>query len=71
MDNIERQLQKHKALAVIAGDIHYSLATLAVADSATRQAIAKANELGVPFIANGDTHDTKANMRGECSERDD
>ncbi len=55
-----------KALAVVSGDIHYDLSTLAVADKATRLAIEKANTLQIPFVANGDTHNTKANLRGEC-----
>jgi hypothetical protein len=55
-----------KPIAVLSGDIHYSLSTLELADKATRMAINKANELNVPFIANGDTHDSKANLRGEC-----
>lgn len=55
-----------KPIAVISGDIHYSLKNLALADDATRQAIQKANELKVPFIANGDTTDTKAILRAEC-----
>lgn len=55
-----------KPIAVIAGDIHYNLNNLAVADKGTRMAIDKANELGIPFIANGDTWDQKANLRAEC-----
>lgn len=52
-------------IAVISGDIHYNLNTMLVADGGVRMAIAKANELGVPFISNGDMLDTKANMRAE------
>lgn len=55
-----------KPIAVLISDIHYSLPTLELADAAMRQAIAKANELGVPLIVAGDLHDTKANMRAEC-----
>lgn len=66
MDYAFRKQQEHAPLAVIAGDIHYSLSTLLVADAAVRLAIDKANELNVPFIANGDTHDSKANLRAEC-----
>lgn len=58
-----------KPIAVIAGDIHYNLSNLEVADKGTRMAIAKANELNVPFIANGDTTDTKAILRAECVNR--
>lgn len=54
-----------KPVCVIAGDIHYDLKTLEVADKATRVAIAKANELNVPFVANGDTITTKALLRAE------
>lgn len=53
-------------IAVIAGDIHYNLNTLELADAVMRMAINKSNQLNVPFIANGDTHDSKANLRGEC-----
>jgi hypothetical protein len=52
-------------IAVISGDIHYSLANLKLADVSTRMAIAKSNELKVPFIANGDVNDSKANLRAE------
>lgn len=58
-----------KPIAVITGDIHYNMRTLDTADRAVRLAISKAEELSVPFIANGDTHDTKANLRGECVSR--
>lgn len=63
------QKKTKKPIAVISGDIHYNLKTLEVADNATRQAITKANELDVPFISNGDLHDSKANLRGECINR--
>lgn len=53
-------------IAVLISDIHYNLNTLELADAAMRQAITKANDLGVPLIVAGDLHDTKANMRGEC-----
>lgn len=55
-----------KPLAVCISDIHYNINTLALADASMRQAISKANELGVTLIVCGDLHDTKANMRGEC-----
>ncbi len=55
-----------KPKAVLISDIHYNVHTLALADAAMRQAIAKANELQVPLIVAGDLHDTKANLRGEC-----
>ena len=55
-----------KPIAVLISDVHYNLQTLNLADAAMRQAIHKANELGVPLIVAGDLHDTKANLRGEC-----
>ena len=55
-----------KPIAVLISDIHYNLQSLPVADTALRQAIAKANKLDVPLIVAGDLHDTKANMRAEC-----
>lgn len=53
-------------IAVLISDVHYNLQTLALADNAMRQAIAKAHELKVALIVAGDLHDTKANMRAEC-----
>ncbi len=55
-----------KPIAVMVADVHYNPTTLPLADAAMRQAIRKANELGVPFIVAGDLHDTKALLRGEC-----
>lgn len=57
--------QSNSPVAVIAGDIHYNLNTMHVADQAVRQAINLANKLNVPFISNGDMLDTKANLRAE------
>ncbi len=53
-------------IAILVADVHYNPTTLPLADAAMRQAISKANELGVPFIVAGDLHDTKALLRGEC-----
>ncbi len=55
-----------KPLAVLISDIHYSLNTLTIADSAMLMAIKHANSLGVPLVVTGDLHDSKANMRAEC-----
>jgi DNA repair exonuclease SbcCD nuclease subunit len=55
-----------KPVAVLISDVHYSVHTLPLADAAMRQAIQKANDLGVHLIVAGDIHDTKANLRGEC-----
>lgn len=57
-----------KPIAVLGADVHYSIGTLALADAATRQMVAKANELNVPLIIAGDLHDTKAHLRAECEE---
>ena len=55
-----------KPIAVLISDIHYSLATLTVADAALRMAIKVANDLKVMLVVSGDLHDSKANMRAEC-----
>lgn len=55
-----------KPIAVLVADVHYSLLTLELASAAMRQAINKANSLGVRLVVAGDLHDTKANMRAEC-----
>lgn len=57
-----------KPIAVLGADIHYSINTLELADAATRQMVAKANELNVPLVIAGDLHDTKAHLRAECEE---
>ncbi len=58
----------NKPIAVLISDVHYSLATLALADTAMRRALNKANDLRVPLIVAGDLHDTKALHRAECQE---
>ena len=58
-------LSKLTPIAVIISDVHYSLNTLEIADLAMRQAILRANSLGVPLIIAGDLTDNKANMRAE------
>ncbi len=58
-----------KPLAVITGDVHFTLSTLETASAAVIQAIAVASDLKVPFILNGDTLDSKAIIRGEISNR--
>jgi DNA repair exonuclease SbcCD nuclease subunit len=55
-----------KPTAVLISDVHYSVHTLSLADVVMRQAIQRANDLGVHLIVAGDIHDTKANLRGEC-----
>jgi DNA repair exonuclease SbcCD nuclease subunit len=56
-----------KPIAVLISDVHYNLQTLPLADAAMGQAITKANTLNIPLIVAGDLHDTKANLRGECT----
>jgi len=58
-----------KPVAVIIGDIHFTPQTLDLATSAVNQAKAKALELNVPLILNGDTLDTKAILRAEVVNR--
>lgn len=55
-----------KPVSVLISDVHYDLSTLPLADAAMRQAITKANSLGVQLWVCGDLHNTKANMRAEC-----
>ena len=57
-----------KPIAVLGSDIHYALSTLPLADAATKQMVAKANELGIPLVIAGDLHDTKSLHRAECQE---
>lgn len=57
-----------KPIAVLGADIHYNINTLELADAATRQMVAKANQLNVPLVIAGDLHDTKAHLRAECEE---
>lgn len=54
-----------KPIAVLISDVHYSLSTLEVADTAFRAAIDKAAELGVPLIDCGDLTNDKAILRAE------
>jgi hypothetical protein len=56
-------------VCVISGDIHFTPATLELATSVVQQMKAKAKQLGVPMILNGDTLDSKAIVRGECANR--
>lgn len=55
-----------KPKAVLISDVHYSMATLELADKAVNMATDKARELEVPLIVAGDLHDTKAQLRAEC-----
>lgn len=59
----------NKPIAVILGDIHFTVPTLELATSAVAQAKSMALSLGVPLILNGDTLDSKAIVRGECANR--
>jgi DNA repair exonuclease SbcCD nuclease subunit len=58
-----------KPVAVIAGDVHFTVQTLDLATAVIKQCLAKAKELNVPLILNGDTLDSKAIIRGEVANR--
>lgn len=58
-----------KPKAVLTSDVHYSLATLELADAAMRQAIALADKLNVRLIDCGDLTNDKALLRGEVVNR--
>jgi DNA repair exonuclease SbcCD nuclease subunit len=56
-----------KPVVVAIGDIHFNQNTLPVASAALRQALAKAEELNVDLLINGDLNDTKAIIRAEVA----
>lgn len=58
-----------KPTAVVIGDIHFTISSLELATTATKMAISKAKELGVPVILNGDVLDSKAIIRAEVANR--
>lgn len=58
-----------KPLAVLISDLHYTLGTLDLADSALRSAIKAAEDLNIPLIIAGDTLDSKSIIRAECANR--
>lgn len=60
---------KRKPVCVAWGDTHWTLATLELATSVTRQGLALAQELNVPVLLNGDTLDAKAIIRAEVANR--
>ncbi len=53
------------AKLVLISDVHYSLSTLDLADTAFRSAIRKAHELKVPLVDAGDITNDKAILRAE------
>lgn len=59
--------KKSKPRAVLISDIHFTVDTLERASSSLRAALALANQLIVPLIICGDTLDSKAIIRAECS----
>ena len=69
MDNTqsEQSTRLSKPTAVIISDVHYSLSTLPLADTAFRAAIDKAALLGVPVIDAGDVTNDKAIIRAEVA----
>lgn len=58
-----------KPVAVIIGDVHFTVGTLDLATRAVKIAMWQAMRLRVPLILNGDTLDSKAIIRGECANR--
>lgn len=58
-----------KPIAILTSDVHYSLSTLALADTAFRMAIDKAAELGVELIDCGDLTNDKAIIRAEVANK--
>lgn len=58
-----------KPIAVLISDVHYTLSTLEVADTAWRAAVDKAAELKVPLIDAGDITNDKAILRAEVVNR--
>ena len=56
---------KSKPVAVLISDVHYSLSTLQLADTAFRMAIDHAAMLGVTLVDCGDLTNDKAVLRGE------
>lgn len=61
-----KQVQKiNKPLAVLISDVHYSMSTLDLADTAFRAAIDEAARLKIPLIDCGDLTNDKAILRAE------
>lgn len=58
-----------KPIAVITGDVHFTVGTLTLATEAIKACIREAKRLKVPLVLNGDILDGKAILRGECSNR--
>lgn len=58
-----------KRIAILLGDIHFTVGTLELATQAFRQALKTAVDLDLPLVMNGDTLDSKAIIRGECANR--
>lgn len=56
-------------IAVITGDVHFTINTLEEATLVVKKAQDLASELQVPLILNGDTLDSKAILRAECVNR--
>lgn len=66
---MKTQSKKPTPIAVITGDVHFTVKTLNLATEVVLKAKEAAKRLNVPLILNGDTLDTKAIIRGECSNR--
>lgn len=66
MDNTQRKQSTRQPISVLIADIHFSLSTLPLASASLQSAIDYSNKNKLPLIVAGDTHDSKANLRGEC-----
>lgn len=53
--------------AVLISDIHFNLKNLDLASTSLQMAFHEARRLKIPLIVAGDTHDSKASIRAECS----
>lgn len=62
-------MSESKPLAVLLSDVHFSLKNLEIASAALLQAQFKAALMKIPLVISGDLHDTKANLRGECTNK--
>lgn len=58
-----------RPLCVVIGDIHFTIPTLELATASLMQAIAKAKQLRVPLVINGDTLDTKSVIQARVANR--
>lgn len=58
-----------KPVAVCISDLHFNISTIALASTALKLAILKAESLNIPLVIAGDLNDTKAIIRAEVANR--